>query len=71
MVQNMMVRQANQRRNKRTFHMGDYVYLKLQPYRQISVAIRSSRKIAVKYYRPYMVLEKIVMVAYRLDLPYQ
>jgi hypothetical protein len=51
--------------------MGDYVYLKLQPYRQISVAIRSSRKIAVKYYRPYMVLEKIVMVAYRLDLPYQ
>lgn len=28
MAQNMMVQQANQRHNKRTFNIGDYVYLK-------------------------------------------
>ncbi|XP_071933080.1 uncharacterized protein [Coffea arabica] len=42
---------ANQHRTERTLAVGDYVFLKLQPYRQQSLAIRKSLKLAAKYYR--------------------
>lgn len=42
---------------------------KLQPYRQQSVAHRSSHKISPKYYGPYKIVDKIGEVAYRLQLP--
>jgi hypothetical protein len=44
---------ANRKRSDRIFEINDYVYLKLQPYRQQSVARRLSQKLAAKYYRPY------------------
>lgn len=49
--------------------MGDLVYLKVQPYKQTSLAIRSSLKLASKFYGPYEVLERIGLVAYKLHLP--
>lgn len=49
--------------------MGDFVYLKLQPYVQSSVAPRSHHKLLFKFYGPYEVLEKIGAVAYRLASP--
>jgi hypothetical protein len=36
---------------------------------QTSLALRSSQKLAFKFFRPYMILAKVGEVAYRLDLP--
>jgi hypothetical protein len=64
-----MVQLANKHRSERTFTIGDLVYLKLQPYRQKTVANRQSQKLASKYYGSYEVLARIGTMAYKLKLP--
>ncbi|KAG7547859.1 Chromo-like domain superfamily [Arabidopsis suecica] len=49
--------------------IGDYVYFKLQPYRQQSVVLRPNQKLAPKYFGPYRIVDKCGAVAYQLDLP--
>lgn len=49
--------------------MGDFVYLKLQPYRQSTLKPHTKHKLLPKYYGPYQVLAKIGSVAYQLALP--
>ncbi|KAG8645294.1 hypothetical protein MANES_10G052201v8 [Manihot esculenta] len=51
------------------FNVGDVVLLRLQPYRQSSIASRKNQKLAAKYYGPFEVLERIGSMAYRLKLP--
>ena len=55
--------------SERQFQVDDWVFLKLQPYVQTSVADRSSQKLAFKYFGPYKVLQHVGSVAYRLELP--
>lgn len=64
-----MKHQADKKRCERTFAVGDSIYLKLQPYVQSSVAPRAHHKLLFKYYGPYLILERIGEVAYRLELP--
>ena len=50
------------------FSIGDWVYLRLRPYRQKSLA-PSYTKLAKRFYGPYQVTDRIGPVAYRLALP--
>lgn len=47
-AQKRMRQQANKKRSERTFEAGDWVHLKLQPYRQSSLALRQSLKMSAK-----------------------
>ena len=60
---------ADQKRSDREFAVGEMVYLRLQPYAQSTVVNRPCHKLALKYFGPYKVLDKVGNAAYRLELP--
>lgn len=47
---------------------GDWVYLKIKPYRHTTVVVRANLKLSSEYYGPYQVLEKGA-IAYKFQLP--
>ena len=49
--------------------MGDFVYLRLQPYRQSSLKKKGAEKFQPRFYGPYKIIQKVEEVAYELELP--
>jgi len=55
--------------SKRSFNVGEWVFLWLQPYKQMSVKqAKKDNKLSSKYYCPYKVLQKIRTMEYELEL---
>lgn len=50
------------------FEIGDWVYVRLRPYRQTSIA-STYTKLSKRFYGPFQVLDHIGPVAYKLQLP--
>jgi hypothetical protein len=55
-AQSRMKRAYDRRHREKEFAVGDWVYLRLQPYRQTSVALRRVSKLAPRYYGPFQIL---------------
>lgn len=58
---------ADKKRTERVFQVGDCETE--HPFKQCSIAVRQNLKLASKYYGPYLIIEKVGEVAYRLQLP--
>jgi hypothetical protein len=68
-AQEVMKAIADQRRIPHKFAIGDLVFVKLRPYRQIYVAGRRIHKLSKKYYGLFKLIKAIVEVAFQLELP--
>lgn len=68
-AQDSMKRYVDARRDDVTFEEGQWVYVKLRPTRQHSVAGPHHPKLSKRYFGPFKILAKIGAIAYRLDLP--
>ncbi|PNX64990.1 hypothetical protein L195_g054307, partial [Trifolium pratense] len=68
-AQNRMKQQADKHRSDRQFSVGDYVFLKLHPYKQHFMRKTQFHKLLPKYYGPFKVVDKMGAAAYQLELP--
>ena len=65
-----MKQQAYQHRSERSFDVGDWVFLRLQPYKQMSLKkAKKDNKLSPKYYGSYKVLKNIGIFSSTPNLP--
>ena len=64
-----MKRLADKSRTDTFLEVGDWVYVKLKPFRQNTLRLQRDHKLGRCYFGPYQVLKRIGPVAYRLELP--
>lgn len=55
-AQQRMKASADKKRRAKSFETGEWVYLKLQPYRQKSLAKGPFEKLAARFYGPFRVI---------------
>ncbi|XP_016452908.2 uncharacterized protein LOC107777411 [Nicotiana tabacum] len=67
-AQQRMTDQANKHRSNKQYQQGDWVYVKVQPYRQVSMVGYHFSKLSARYYGPYQILQKVGTIAYKLSL---
>ena len=69
LAQNRMQQQADQHHSERSFDVGDWIFLQLQPYKKMSLKkAKKDNKLSPMYYGPYKVLQNIGTTAYKLEL---
>ena len=70
LAHNRMKQWEDQHHSERSFDVGDWVFIQLQPYKQMSLKqAKKDSKLSPKYYGMYKVLQNIGTIAYKLELP--
>jgi hypothetical protein len=68
MEQNKMKQQEYQHCGERKFEVVDWIFLRIQPYKQMSLKKKhKDNKLSHKYYGPYKVLQSIGSMAYEME----
>ena len=60
---------ADQHRSDKSFSVGDWVYIKLQPYRQSSLRVKRYNKFSPRFFGPFQIVQRIGEVANKVALP--
>lgn len=60
---------ANKKCREVEYDVGDFVYLKLRPYRQTSMRSKKNKKLSPKYFGLSQTVAWVGSLAYRLQLP--
>jgi hypothetical protein len=68
-AQATMKEYADQHRTPHQFKIGDFVFVKLRPYRQNSVLGRRFHKLSKRFYGPFKLVRAIGDVAFQVELP--
>ncbi|GKD55247.1 hypothetical protein Tco_1288634, partial [Tanacetum coccineum] len=69
MAQQRMKMFLDKNKSDRKFDVGDWVLLKLQPYRQVTLRMHKQHKFSPKFYGPFQILPNCGEVAHKLLLP--
>jgi hypothetical protein len=64
-----MKKYADANRTERSFQVGDFVYLKMQPLRETALGRQNAPKLSSKWYGPFKVLKTVGKSSYQLLLP--
>nr|XP_025664649.1 uncharacterized protein LOC112763110 [Arachis hypogaea] len=67
-AQRRMKQAADRHQKDVEFKPGEWVYLKMQPYRMRTLVRRVNKKLSPRYYGPFEVVERIGAVTYRLAM---
>ncbi|GKD84951.1 hypothetical protein Tco_1356105 [Tanacetum coccineum] len=57
-AQNRMKQQTERNRSERTLKVGDWMWLKLQPHKQVSIRKGKENKFSPKYFSPFEVISQ-------------
>lgn len=68
MAQNRIKKYTDKKRRKVHYKLGEWVFLKIRPYQQKSLAKQRSEKLSPKYFGSFKILENVGVVTYRLEL---
>ena len=68
-VQDRIKLNSNCHRRELEFKPSDLVYLKLQPFQQMSIRLQGNMKLSPRFYGLFHILARVGKVAYHLELP--
>ncbi|XP_061353556.1 uncharacterized protein LOC133298304 [Gastrolobium bilobum] len=68
-AQNRMKIQYDKHHKERSFQVGDQVWVRLQPYRQVTVERRANHKLSKRFFGPFEVSRVMGPAAYEVKLP--